>query len=214
MGAKDKTEDVLRKIHVYLATAEPYPNSSKRVVVDRQDFLALLKELSICVGDMMDEYEFTQETKEKADRELRRKGEELKSDAKRDAEDIYAASIIYTDQALREIQVSIDRAQKRLTELFDSTRYELDKQRSEAKDNQMELISKMEDLKDTNKYLRLIEDENLRIQKKKERDKKEEEEFESGQDQHEGPKITVNMDYLKKMGMAMPGEEDNDDEDI
>jgi hypothetical protein len=162
----------------------------------------------------MDEYEFTQETKEKADRELRRKGEELKSDAKRDAEDIYAASIIYTDQALREIQVSIDRAQKRLTELFDSTRYELDKQRSEAKDNQMELISKMEDLKDTNKYLRLIEDENLRIQKKKERDKKEEEEFESGQDQHEGPKITVNMDYLKKMGMAMPGEEDNDDEDI
>ena len=214
MGAKDKTEDVLRKIHVYLATAEPYPNSSRRVVVDRQDFLALLKELSVCVGDMMDEYEITQETKEKADRELRRKGEELKSDAKRDAEDIYAASIIYTDQALREIQVSIDRAQKRLTELFDSTRYELDKQRSEAKDNQMELISKMEDLKDTNKYLRLIEDENLRIQKKKERDKKEEEEFEPDQDQHEGPKITVNMDYLKKMGMAMPGEEDNDDEDI
>ena len=78
----------------------------------------------------------------------------------------------------------------------------------------MELISKMEDLKDTNKYLRLIEDENLRIQKKKERDKKEEEEFEPDQDQHEGPKITVNMDYLKKMGMAMPGEEDNDDEDI
>jgi hypothetical protein len=214
MSAKDKTEEVLRKIHVYLATAEPYPNSSRRVVVDRQDFLALLKELSLCVGDMMDEYEFTQDSREKADRELRKKGEELKNDAKRDAEDIYAASIIYTDQALREIQVSIDSAQKKLTELFDSTRYELDKQINEAKDNQMELISKMEDLKDTNKYLRLIEDENLRIQKEKERDQKTEAESEQYKTQQEGPKITVNMDYLKKMGMAMPGEEDNDDEDI
>jgi len=141
MSARSKTEEVLKKIHVYLATAEPFPGSSRKVVVDKNDFLGVLKELNVCMGEMIEEYEASEDSRDRATREHKKKSEEIKRDAKRDAEDIYAASIMYTDQALRRIQEAIDDARVKMGEVMSRTDDMLREQRQTVKSNQMELIS-------------------------------------------------------------------------
>ena len=59
MGAADRTEDVLKRIHVLFSKAEPYNGSKKRVIVEKTEMMDLLKELNECMYDMMDEHELT-----------------------------------------------------------------------------------------------------------------------------------------------------------
>ena len=44
MGAQDKTEKVLRALHVLLSKSEPYPKEPGKVVIDKQEMLDLLVE--------------------------------------------------------------------------------------------------------------------------------------------------------------------------
>ena len=46
MGAQDRTEKVLRDIHVLFSKAEPYNGSKKDVIVDKNQMMDLLKELN------------------------------------------------------------------------------------------------------------------------------------------------------------------------
>lgn len=166
MGVKDKTEEILKEAHVFLANAKEVSGDKKKVIVDRDKFLELLRRLSDCMFEMMEEYDITEAKKDKIDRELRQKSEKIKDDAKKDAEDIYAASIMYTDEALRGIISVIDDTKKRMETFISKTGDMLEEQRSVVNENQMELISKLETLRDTNKYIKLIEDENQRLKNK------------------------------------------------
>ena len=49
MGAQDKTERVLRDIHVLFSKAEPYNGSKRNVVIDKTKMTTLLKELNDCM---------------------------------------------------------------------------------------------------------------------------------------------------------------------
>ena len=215
MGARNKTEEVLKKIHVYLATAEPYPGSSRKVVVDKNDFLGILKELNVCMSEMIEEYEASENSRDKAEREHRKKSEELKKDAKRDAEDIYAASIMYTDQALRRIQDAIDEARVKMGEVMTKTDDMLREQRQVVKSNQLELISRLEGLKDTDKYMRLITDENIRIQKELEKAALEAADAPTMDPEiydRAKPEIRINTEYLDRLGLDFPEQGDEEEE--
>ena len=211
MGSRNRTEEVLKKIHVFLATAEPAMGSARKVVVDKYEFLDLLKELNVCIADMMEEYEVSEDSRDRANREHKKRSEEIKKDAKRDAEDIYAASIMYSDQALRRIMDSIDDARVRMGEVLSRTDDLLREQRRVVKDNQLELISRLESLKDTDKYMRLITDENIRIQKEKEKAALELEEY-PDQDPSLSEKaqvdIRINTEYLDQLGMGIDIDDD------
>lgn len=214
MGSRNKTEEVLKKIHVFLATAEPSIGSSRKVVVDKYEFLDLLKELNVCIADMMEEYEVSEDSRDRANREHKKKSEEIKKDAKRDAEDIYAASIMYSDQALRRIMDSIDDARVRMGEVLSRTDVLLREQRRIVKDNQLELISRLESLKDTDKYMRLITDENIRIQKELEKAALEQEEYPSSDpslSEKAQVDIRINTDYLDQLGLSIDTEDKEDD---
>ena len=87
-----------------IAKGQSYELDPSKVVVDRDKMLSLLKELNQCMYAMMEEYELTRQSKDKAEREFRKRGDEIVMDASRKAEDIYAASVIYTDEALSSIQ--------------------------------------------------------------------------------------------------------------
>ena len=64
MGAQDRTEKVLRDIHVLFSKAEPFEGSKQRVVVDKNEVMELLKELNGCMYDMMEEYELTMRSRD------------------------------------------------------------------------------------------------------------------------------------------------------
>ena len=49
MSAQDQTEKVLRQLHVLLSKSEPYPKEPSKVIVDKEQMLALLADLNTCM---------------------------------------------------------------------------------------------------------------------------------------------------------------------
>lgn len=176
MGAQDRTEKVLRDIHVLFSKAEPFEGSKQRVVVDKNEVMELLKELNGCMYDMMEEYELTKRSRDKADREAQKKRDDMAFEASRNAEDIYAASIMYTDNALARIGDIMKKATEEVEDIFHETEESLKKERQEIKSNQLDLKGQLQELIDTQKYLRLIEEENRRIASEKKKNEGEVEE--------------------------------------
>jgi hypothetical protein len=54
MNANDKTEKVLREIHIMLSKAEPYKPEPSRVIINKQQMIDLLAELNKCIYAMQD----------------------------------------------------------------------------------------------------------------------------------------------------------------
>ena len=102
MNANDKTEKVLREIHIMLSKAEPYKPEPSRVIINKQQMIDLLAELNKCIYAIQDEYELTEQSRNHAEREFRKKGDQIVWDASRKAEDVYAASVIYTEEVATE----------------------------------------------------------------------------------------------------------------
>ena len=168
MSARENTEDVLRRIHILFSKAEPYQTSTRRVVVDKVELMDLLKQLNTCIYDMMEEYEMTQQSHDRAERDMKKKAEDIVFDARKDADDIYAASIMYTDRALKNIQDSMDDTVSNLEHLLLQMKTQIEHHKNEVHDNQLDLRARLQDMVDSDKYFRLIQDENLRLQKEKE----------------------------------------------
>lgn len=212
MGVQDNIEKVLRNLHVILSKSEPYTKEPSKVIVDKQEILDLLSQLNKCVYDMMDEYELTKQSRDRAEREFHKRGDEIIWDASRKAEDIYAASVMYTNEALNHIQSIISEANDSVKQIYNSMEESLKDQEQLVKHNQLELKSQLQDLRDTGKYLKLIEDRNREIQKQKESGKAPEE-SEAAIYANRQTEIKINQEYLDRLGIAMP-EEDNDDEPV
>lgn len=214
MSAQDKTEQVLRDIHILFSKCEIYDKSANKVIVNKQEVLDLLNRLNICIYEIMDEYELTQQSRDKAEREARRKGDEIVWDASRKAEDVYAASVLYTDEALRRVQDIMQTATDSVKEIYERMSGELKKEREIVNRDQSELKGHLQDLVDTEKYLKLIEERNKEIAREKMKGKKEPEEpaFTPVK-----PEIKVNMEYFEKAGIPLDEqiiEEETEKEEI
>ena len=204
MPAADRTEKVLRDIHVLFSKAEPFEGSKINVVVNKNEVMDLLKELNSCMYDMMEEYELTASSHDKAKREIQKQQDEMIFDAQRKAEDMYAASVMYTDNALNSIQELMEESLKRVDKIFSETKKSIENEKTTVRKNQTDLKAQMADLIDTQKYLHLIEDENRRIAKQKESGQ-----FSTGADENVfanvQPEIRVNEEYFRAQGMNPDG---------
>lgn len=199
-NAKDRTEDVLKSIHMLLSKAEFVEGSRKRIVIDKNRMMTLLGDLNDCIYALMDEYELTAESKERALMEFNKKSDELVYDAKKSAEDIYAASIMYTEHALNEVSDIIDRTREGMERFHAQMNEELDANKQTLRDNQIDLKNKLNGLIDSQKYLRLVERENDRLRREAEKQAEAAEYMED-----EKPKVTaeirINEDYFRATGL-------------
>ena len=139
MNANDKTEKVLREIHIMLSKAEPYKPEPSRVIINKQQMIDLLAELNKCIYAMQDEYELTEQSRNHAEREFRKKGDQIVWDASRKAEDVYAASVIYTDEALSRVRDIINDTNESLEKLCKNMKDRIAEQEKIVKTNQYEL---------------------------------------------------------------------------
>lgn len=204
MSAADRTEKVLRDIHVLFSKAEPYNGSKRDVIVNKNEMMDLLKELNGCMYDMMDEHELSQTKKDKANREMQKQGDDIIFAASRSAEDIYAASIMYTDNALNDIQQIIDDAGSAIAKIYENAKEQMASEKRTIKANQSELKSQLGDLIDTQKYLRLIEDENRRLQIEREKGGKSEYvQADTPSYANVQPEIRINKDYFVQNGIPL-----------
>lgn len=205
MGAQDNTEKVLRSLHVLLSKSEPYPKEPSKVIIDKQKVLDLLAELNDCIYQIMDEYELTKSSRDKAEREFRKHGDEIIWDASRKAEDIYAASVLYMDEALGRMQDIMKDAQEKVASIYSEADEKIKKEERAVKTNQLELKSQLQDLVDTEKYLKIIEERNREIEKEKNEGKPKEEK-EPNHYANRQTEIRVNQEYLDKLGLSVVDE--------
>ncbi len=204
MSVQDKVERVLRDFHVLISKSEPYDQDPQKVVVDKKDALELLDQLKYCMNEMMEEYEITENSRNRGEREARKKSDTIVRDAEHMAEDIYAASVLYSDEALTRIQKIIQDASEEMEQVYGTIKKEMKERKKIVRENQLELKSSLENLKDTNKYRQLIEERNKQMQK--ETEKKEERKaatvaaplFPAGK-----PEIKINPEYFEKTGKAV-----------
>ena len=73
MSAQDKTEQVLREMHIMYANSEMYDKATNRVIIDKKKALNLLQRLNVCIYELMEEHELTQQSRDAAERQFRRK---------------------------------------------------------------------------------------------------------------------------------------------
>ena len=205
MSAQDNTEKILRSLHVLLSKSEPYAKEASKVIVDKQEMLDLLSQLNKSMYDIMDEYELTKQSRDRAEREFQKKGDEIVWNASRKAEDVYAASVMYTDEALNRVQEIMKQADDAVADIYNKMNFELKEQEKKIKSNQLELKSTLQDLVDTEKYLKLIEERNREIKRKKENEKPYEER-ERNIYANRQTEIKINQEYFEKMGIPLDEE--------
>ena len=213
MSAQDNIEKVLRNLHVLLSKSEPYAKEPTKVVVDKQEMLDLLTQLNKAIYDIMDEYELTKQSRDRAAREFQKQGDEIIWNASRKAEDIYAASVMYTEEALNHVQDIIKIADESVAEVYANMNRQLKEQEQLIKSNQLELKSTLQDLVDTEKYLRLIEDRNKELQKDKGKEKAPEER-ENNIYANRQTEIKINQEYFEKMGISLDEEPEENDPEV
>ncbi len=212
MSAQDNLEKVLRSLHVLLSKSEPYGKEPSKVIVDKQQILDLLNELNECSYDIMDEYELTKQSRDRAEREFQKKGDQIIWDASRKAEDIYAASVMYTDEALSHLQEVIREANASVEEIYTKMNEKLEEQEKICRSNQLELKSQLQNLLDTEKYLKIIEDRNRERERAKEKANTKKP-IEPSIYANRQTDIKINQEYFEKMGISMDENEENMEDD-
>lgn len=202
MSAQGNTEKVLRNLHILLSKSEPYPKEPSKVIINKQEMLDLLSELNSCIYQIMEEHEMTKRSRDKAEREFQKQGDQIIWDASRKAEDIYAASVMYMDEALGSIQDIMKNAAEEVAKIYSDVDEKMKQETRRVKTNQSELKSQLQDLVDTEKYLRLIEERNKEIQKRKSAGFKEEKEEVSIYANRQ-TEIKVDQEFIQKLGLAV-----------
>lgn len=205
MGAQDKTEQVLREFHILFSQSEMYDKATNRVIVDKKAAQDLLQRLNVCIYELMEEYEMTERSRAAAEREFRRKTDQIVVDASRMAEDVYAGSVLYSDEALHRVQDIMQETVDSMKQVFEKFSAELQKEKATVHRNQSELKSSLEELKDTKKYLQIIEDRNKQLAKEKAKAKDEPEQ--PSPYAAIKPEIKINPEYFEKSGIPMVEDE-------
>ncbi len=140
-----------------------------KMVVDRTEFMNLLDDLTKGMYELMEQYEQTRQARLAAERSFRRTGEEIIEQANASAEDIYAASMLYTADTIGKIRAVMDQTNDSMNELFAQFRRDMRDQRDLLREHESELQAQLADLSDTRKYLGILRDIN-REQERKNRD--------------------------------------------
>ena len=205
MSTQSNIENVLKNLHLLLAKSEKYALDEKKIVVEKKKILDLLMELNTCIANIMDEYELTKQSRDKAERDFQRQSDKIIEDANKKAEDIYAASVMYTDEALRRVNGIVDEANVAISKIYTDMSKKLKEQEQLIRENQLELASELQDLRDTKEYLKLIEERNKEIEKEKKSEEKSETKKPSIYANRQ-TEIKINEEYFEKMGIALEQE--------
>lgn len=210
MSSQDNLERTLKEIHLLFAKSEPCGEEPGKVIVDRKRFMELLDELNRAVFAVMEAYEDTQESRTKAELEFQQKGRKMMEEASQRADDVYAASVLYTADAVGELQKLMDQMNDSMNEMFHSFRMSLREQKDILRRNELELESELKDLEDTRLYQEMLEDIRLKQRRLREEEHLERREAAALRRQSGGrisipassADVKVNEAYFEKQGIS------------
>ena len=209
MSSVENTENVLRQMHHLIARSDPFPRDTGKVIINKQEMLDLLQELSDCISVMMEDFELTKESRNRAELEEKRRNEAALAETQKRAEDIYAASILFTHDALDRLLMVMHQANEDVSRIYDEMETTMRQQEKDVRSNQMELKAQLRDLKDTEKYMGLVEERNREIEKEKNQEKnlerirlRERGKREAGHYGDRQGEVKVNKEVLAQLGIS------------
>ena len=154
----EKLEEIMKKIHILLANCEPSTYSSEDVIVPKRRLFNLLEQLNYAVYEVMEQYEATVAARDRALIREERMAAEIREDAVQRAEDVYAASLLYTQDMLQDMKNITDYMYYKTRESYEELLQGYEERRLYMEQNEQELISQMSAMADAKTYLHIIED--------------------------------------------------------
>ncbi len=149
-------ERVMREIHVMFAKAERVSENGDTIIVDKKKVFALLEALNHEVYDAMDRFEETRASREESLKKLEAESNAVIEKTTQSAEEIYAASILYSDSTLKELEDEVTHAR----ELIHQTWEDMDKRMADRlrmlEQNRRELKHQLEQMEQSRIYVDLI----------------------------------------------------------
>lgn len=200
MSALDRFQNVLRDIHILVGRSRAY--GKDQVIVNKEELFAMIDSLNASVFELTEEYELTTSSRQKALLEQQQKADKIVWDATKKAEDIYAASIMYTDETLGRMQTLINESLDMMKKSQEKMIAQFEEDGKIMSKNQLELKSQLQELVDAGKYMTLIEERNREIIKEKsieDNTPAEPEQFANVKTE-----IKINRAYFEQHGYATP----------
>ena len=158
MKSQSEVERMLREIHVMVAQAATIPGNDNQVILNKNQLFEILERINLCMYDMMDQYEKKEKSKATAVRQVKMQTEEMLEDASKKAEDIYSASIMYSDDAIGRVIRILEDAQTSMDETVRKAQLLVEEEKSIVRMNQRELQEQLLEMQDSNLYKNLIEE--------------------------------------------------------
>ncbi|MCH5273185.1 MAG: hypothetical protein J1E35_05880 [Lachnospiraceae bacterium] len=177
---QEKLEQIMRQIYLMLSNCEESAYSSEDLVVPKRRIFSLLEELNYAVYDLMEQYEATVTSRERALAEHERNMAKIKEDAKGRAEDTYAASLLYAREMFMDMRHTAEQLCKDLRKEYDKVLRSYEEKLRFIQENEESTVAQMNVMADSKKYLRIIEQQNKEKEKQKnltEEEKKKQEEL-------------------------------------
>ena len=153
MTPREKAEIAIQDIREHLAGCRQSPVDPNLILADRRDFANHIDRVEKILQDVLDEYEAILEQRGEIERAARRESDQIISNAESRADDVYAASIVYTDNMIGSLQTIIDDTNDSLNGVIRRFRKEMRRQKDLLKKNEIELQAELLQLKDNKKYL-------------------------------------------------------------
>jgi hypothetical protein len=153
----EKLEEIMKKFHIYLANCKESAYSGEDIIVSRKRILTLLEELNQAVYEVSEQYEATQESKARALMNAERQAAEIKDEALNRSDDIYAASMIYTDDAINQIKNSLEYTYLKVRREYEELLKNYEEKMKELTKNSEEISAQLSAMSEGQLYLRLIE---------------------------------------------------------
>ena len=176
MTPREKAEIAIQDIREHLANCRQSPVDPNLILADRRDFANHIDRVEKILQEVLDEYESILEQRGELERAARRESDQIISSAESRADDVYAASIVYTDNMIGSLQTIIDDTNDSLNGVIRRFRKEMRRQKDLLKKNEIELQAELLQLKDNKKYLQLLEEINAEREEKRLSEKQPEEE--------------------------------------
>lgn len=158
----EKLEQTMKKIHIYLANCKESAYSSEELIVSKKRIFSLLEDLNYAVYEVMEEYEATVAARDRGLAMVERQAADIKEDAMHRAEEVYASSLLYTQEAIAEMQNALEYTFEKTKREYEMLMQGYQEKIMYLEQDSQEIVSQLSAMADAKTYLHIVEDINAK----------------------------------------------------
>lgn len=203
MSAQNDFEKTLKEVHLMLSECPNIKGDYDSVVVSKSALLKKLEKMTESMYAMLDEFGLNAQNRREEQGRMQRQHKEIIEKATVAAEDIYSASVIYTDEAITRLVRLLDNSEKSVELLYVDLEKKLQREKQQIRANQKELENMLFEMRDANLYIQMLNERRRQVEQEKENLKKASQSIPSPA--YPKPEIKINKAYFEQMGINEDG---------